>query len=485
MIAGTVGITYFVLRLFRNFMARPILEIHLSPIHNPKWTDLEKIRDLIDSFETKGFRSAGDYECSEIPSLIISGFVYPSQQMTGIIYDHPTGSIWVDIVVQYSNGGSLTVSNAPIGHSLDHMPQQEKFYLKESSVDELLEKIQAERKEAGGITITKEEFSSNFEEQYQKEMRWRADRGGPTYLEIRTVAEKNGVHTDRERLEQVKRKIQDAWMREKKKPKKVRSVTYLADLPEKFQRPDEFRLTMEQKSGAAPLLSVPVFPVYLILFSAIAYWCYFGYQYNKTHFPISLIALVIFFVVFLILFLIAMLFRNFNRSVRMYPVLRRIASQQVGAFLFIQGNTPILFYARETWIGKVRFDEGGEGENACTYLEARIKQSLPQLSVYRKGVFAGIFTDKDQNIVQLPESDFSRKFEVWSTEEEFARRFLNEAIRDRIIRLADISNPSVNISGSYVHVEVSSDFFKPSKEATLKQFLSEAEIIIGSASQEK
>jgi hypothetical protein len=485
LIAGAVVIAgYFGFRFLKNLMSRPILEINLSPINTPKWTDTKKITDLVYSFQQKGFESAGDYKCMEIPSLIISGFVHPSEQMAGVIYDHPIHGIWVDIFVHYTDGESLTVSNAPTGQAIDHMPHQEKFYYRGSSMNELLEKVLAERKEAGRITITKEEFVSLFEAQYQKEMRWRIDRGGPTYLEVRRVAEEMGGSTDRERLENAMHKIQRNWMQEKKKPGKIRAAVDTTGLPGEFQRQEEFRRKMEQKSGTAPRLSVPAVPVYLILFSAIAYWCYYGWQYNKTHYPVSWTALIVFFGVFLAPFLITLVFRDFNRRVKMYPVIKRMAGLRPGAFLVVEGTSPALFYARETWIGKVLFEEGGETQNAFTRLDARLRQPAGQLEIYKKSILDKFSGRPEKDIIQLTESDFSRKFIVSGTDADFSKKFLNPAVSGAIMRLAEFGEPVVDINSNAVRVEIGRDLSSPRKEAALRQFLNNAETIIEEAAQE-
>ena len=58
----------------------------------------------------------------EMPVVKISGFVKPSEQIIGVIYDHSIAGIWTDICVEYNDGESLTVSNAPMGQEMDHMP---------------------------------------------------------------------------------------------------------------------------------------------------------------------------------------------------------------------------------------------------------------------------------------------------------------------------------------------------------------------------
>jgi hypothetical protein len=364
------------------------------------------------------------------------------------------------------------------------MPQQTKLYCKGSSLHELFEKVLAERKEAGHITITKEEFVSRFEAQYQKEMKWRIDRGGPTYLEVRRVAEEMGVSTDRERVGKKTHQMQKIWMQEKKKPTKIRNFAASTGLPREFQRPEEFRRKMEQKSGPPPRLSVPALPAYLVLFSAMAYWCYYGWQYSKTNSPVSLTAVIVFFGVFLVPFLITMVFRDFNRRVKMYPVLKRMAGLEPGAFLVVEGLSPSLFYARETWIGEVYFEEGSENQNAFTRLDARIRQPLNCLEIRKKSIMDKFSGRPDKDIILMPESDFSKKFLVSGTDAEFAKNFLNPTVLDTIMRLAKFGNPVVDINRNAVSVEVENDLSNPRKEDALRQFLTDAYTIIEKAAQE-
>lgn len=483
--AAVVATGYFCFRFLRNIMSRPILEIKLLPINEPKWSDRSKIADLVASFQQRGFEAAGEYECPEIPSLIISGYVRPSEQMAGVIYDHPVQGIWVDMFVHYKDGESLTVSNSPVGHELDHMLQQTKIYCKGSSFEELLSRMLAERKETGCIPITTAEFASRFEAQYQKEMKWRVDRGGPTYLEVRRVAEEMGVSTDREQVETKTHQIQRIWMQEKRTPKRVRPAEASTDLPGEFQRPEEFRRKIEQKSGPAPRLSVPALPAYLVLFSSMAYWCYYGLQYSKTNAPVSLTAGFVFFVVFLVPFLITLVFRDFNRRVKMYPVLKRMAGMKPGAFLVVEGMSPSLFYARETWIGKVSFEEGGETQNAFTRLDARIIQPLKRLEIRRKSILDKFSGRPDKDIIVMPESDFSKRFLVSGTDAEFAKTFLNPAVMGAILRLAKFGNLVVDINRCAISVEVENDLSGPRKEDALRQFLTDADAIIEKAAHER
>jgi hypothetical protein len=484
-ITGTVVIAgYLIFKFLLKFYRKPILEIDLSPIDRPKWSDSRKIKDLADAFLRNGFEEAGNYSCWQIPSLIVAGFVRPSEQMAGVLYDHPAAGIWADCYVQYADGGSLTVSNARAGQEMDHMPQQTKIYATGSSVDELLKRLRAERRHAERLTITKEEFSSLFEDSYRKEMKWRMERGGPSSLEVMRVANAMGQSLDSEKLQNATQKIDDSWIREKSKPEVKKRGPYGFDLPKEFQRPERFRLKLEQKSEPVPQFNVAALPVYLVLITALVYWCYYGYQYNETHYPVSLTALIIFFSVLIAFSLILMGFHDYHRRVRMCPVLKRVADLRPGAFLVIKGSSPSLLYARENWLGKLSFRESGEHQKASTRLDAVTEHSLGSLAISRNTLMSKVFGRSDKETLPLPESEFSRKFTVSSTDTEFAEKLLNPATSDALLRLEKFGRPFVEMNGNSVGVEIEDDLSRPRKEAVLIEFLEEAEGIIEATVQQ-
>jgi hypothetical protein len=483
-IGGTVVIAgYLVFRFLLKFYRKPVLEIDLSPLDNPKWSEAKKIKDLADSFLRNGFEEAGGYSCWQIPSLIVAGFVRPSEQMAGVLYDHPIAGNG-PTAIQYADGGSLTVSNARVGQEMDHMPQQTKIYCTGSSVDDLLKRLLAERRHAERLTITKEEFPSLLEDSYRKEMQWRMERGGPSSLEVMRVANTVGESLDSERLQETTQKIDDAWMKEKNKPKKRKREPYEFDLPMEFQRPDAFRLKLVQKSEPIPKLNVPALPVYLVFITALLYWCYYGYQYNETHYPVSITALIVFFSVVIVLSLILMGFHDYHRRVRLCPLLKRTADLRPGAFLVIKGSSPSLFYARENWIGKLSFREGGEHEKASTRLDAVTEHSMGSLAISRNSLMSKVFGRSDEENLPMPESDFSRKFAVSGPDIHFAQSLLSPAISDALLRLEEFGRPFVEINRNLVGIQIEDDLSRPRKEVVLGKFLEEAERIVEAAVQQ-
>lgn len=479
-----IAALFFLYKFLLQLSTKPVLEISLVPTDNPRWSRKKKIAELIDIFQKHGFELAGHYECPEMPVVKISGFVKPSEQIIGVIYDHSIAGIWTDVCIEYNDEESLTVSNAPMGQEMDHMPGSEKIYMKGSSLEEMLSKILTERKNKARKTITREEFSSNFEEAYKKEMKWRMDRGGPTALEVKKVADEMGVPLDSEKMQAKTQQLQKIWMKEKNKPGKVRKEVIAADLPGEYQRPESFRQMMEQKSSSMPQqMNIPAAPAYVVLIAAIIYWLYYGFEYNKTN-TASVTAVVVFVAVSLFLFVTLMWISMRYQAARMCPYLKRIADQRPGAFLFISGTFPTLFYAREGWLGRVVFEQGGDNRDAFTRLEAITRRSGGWLSVSKKNIISKIFSRSDKDNILIPDGDFGRKYVMSGSDKVLAEELVKSGFTGTMMRLDTFKKPSVEIDGKSVAVEIKQNLFSTRKEVDLKQFLELAENIVDKVVQE-
>jgi hypothetical protein len=484
-ISGTLILAaYFLFRFLLKLFRKPVLEISPSPLDHPEWSDPERIKSFINAFQKNGFDLAGHYKIQEIPSLIISGLVKPSERLAGVVYDHPAAGIWVDVFVQYEDGGSLTASNAPTGDELDHMPQQIKLYSKECNVGELIEKVKKERRETGRIAITKEEFAPHFKEQYRKEMKWRMERGGPTPLEVTRAAVSTGQSLDTAKMQNAAQKIKSSWLKEKSRQSRIESPPSKAILPGEFEQPELFRRKMEQASAPVPRLYLPAMPCYIVFVSLLVSWSYYGYRYNEAHFPVSWTALIVFLLVFAVLFLLMMVFREYHRRIRIYPVLKRMAEYRPGAFLVMLGSLPTLFYARENWIGRVSFEEGDDSKNAFTRLDAVARNSTGWLSIRRKTFLNKVLGRSDKDGIQLPESDFSRNFEVSGSDKAFVEIMLNSNIPSVMTRLLKWKEPFMEIDRHSVIVQIGNDLSGARKEVELRYFLESAESIVETVSRQ-
>ncbi len=168
----------------------------------------------------------------------------------------------------------------------------------------------------------------------------------------------------------------------------------------------------------------------------------------------------------------------------MCSYLKRIAETRQGAFLFISGKAPTLFYAREGWTGKLVFWLGGDSTAGTTSLEAITMRSGGWLSISKKTVIRRIFSRSDNDNILLPKSDFSKKFTMSGTDKVLAEELLNAGFAGIIMRLEGFKKPSVEIDGKSVTVEITENLYSMRKEAKLRKFLEVAESIVDTVVQQ-
>jgi hypothetical protein len=272
--------------------------------------------------------------------------------------------------------------------------------------------------------------------------------------------------------------VRDIWEKEKRKLGKKKRPALEAVLPANFQRPEIYRQGLEQKSGPPPQLNLQPMPVYLALIAVICWWCYYGYQYTKSHYPVSLTAILVFFGVFLVFFIPLMWFRDYHRQIRSYPVLKRAADSRPGAFLFISGTLSVLLYAREKWIGKVTFVEGGEHKDAVTRLDAVTGHIGGTIIISRKSMLDKVIGWSDKEQIPMPDDDFGRIFTVSGPDPVFAGRLIGSSIPNAVVGLKEFDTPQIEIKRNLISVKIGKDLSGPRKEDALNRFLDAAEAVI-------
>jgi len=287
-----------------------------------------------------------------------------------------------------------------------------------------------------------------------------------------------GVPLDSSKMQAKTQELQKAWMKEKDKPRKVVRQLMKADLPAEYQRPEIFRQIMEQKSEPMPRqTNIPVMPVYVVLIAAGGYWCYYGYQYATLRGPLSLKDVIIFFAVLLLLFVVLAVLWGYNKQLEMCFYLKRIADVRPGAFLFISGKAPTLFYAREGWIGRLVFWLGGESTPGTTTLEATTTRSGGWLSISKKSAMSRFF-GSDKDAIELPESDFGRTFVMSGSDKVLAEKLLQSGLDKLVMRLEEFEKPFIDVDGRSVQVGIDGELTSPRREDELEKFLEIAEDIV-------
>ena len=167
-------------------------EIHLTPLESGTWEKPSGVRRAEDQLASLGFADAGEFSVAEMKGLKLHAMMKASERVWAVVYDFPNVGAWVDLVIKYEDGTSLTVSNAPTGGTMDPQPGHAKVYDKEADAVGLYEKFKESRSTKPAFETRPELFAAMFEKSYRDEMAWRAGRGGPTREEVRRVAIASG-----------------------------------------------------------------------------------------------------------------------------------------------------------------------------------------------------------------------------------------------------------------------------------------------------
>lgn len=175
--------------------------ITLEPRSALVWSDAASVAASVDAFRGLGFRPDGYFEIKQTPGVKLQAFTHAGEQLWGILYEHPKAGVWADLVACKQDGGSVTVSNAPMGGTLDHRPNHDKVYLKGSPVADLFARMQQEVSRPNLKPVDPGTFKAFFERAYMEEMAWRVSRGGVTEEEIRRQSEASGEEYSQETLQ--------------------------------------------------------------------------------------------------------------------------------------------------------------------------------------------------------------------------------------------------------------------------------------------
>jgi hypothetical protein len=164
-------------------------EIDLVEVINDDWSSSPKVLRYAKELGALGFERGSACRVEQIPGLWVYAMADPMESLYAVIYNHPQAGVWFDIVARYLDDTSITYSNSPMGHQLDHRPGHDKHYDQSGTPASFLGLCTAAHKGRGLRPATTGSFKTDFETAYREEMEWRNGRGGPTETEIRRIAD--------------------------------------------------------------------------------------------------------------------------------------------------------------------------------------------------------------------------------------------------------------------------------------------------------
>src|SRR5712692_4714366 len=84
--------------------------IHLIAAPQHVWSNTDAIETYTTAFRTLGFVDVETYLVDVLPVAILF-FLKEPEQMYSTIYEHPKVGVWINLVVLYEDGTSITYTN--------------------------------------------------------------------------------------------------------------------------------------------------------------------------------------------------------------------------------------------------------------------------------------------------------------------------------------------------------------------------------------
>ncbi|MBD3177803.1 MAG: hypothetical protein GF320_21730 [Armatimonadia bacterium] len=188
---------------YSDIMASVPTRLHLAAAPEPEWYHADDVAAASGALASLGFRDAGCFVPDEMPSLTLRGFHRPDDSAYAAIYDMHGVGTWVDMVIRYQDGSSLTVTNAPEGEDIDSPPEAEKVWLRGATTEAVEAKLRELAEDTPRTPVSSDAFVTDFERAYAQEMDWRNLRGGTTEEEVRRTALASGERLSEATLDEM------------------------------------------------------------------------------------------------------------------------------------------------------------------------------------------------------------------------------------------------------------------------------------------
>jgi hypothetical protein len=160
-------------------------EIRLAAAPGHAWANATAIDTHAKSLQALGFADAGTYTVNVLPVALRFALDQP-RRMYATIYEHPKAGVWMNFVVLYQDGASITFTTTPDrgleqrpGHPIVHRPGASAAELHTVAMRQLAG--DRPRKALSAASIVAE-----FERAWAEGVRWRKQRGFAT-AEIASV----------------------------------------------------------------------------------------------------------------------------------------------------------------------------------------------------------------------------------------------------------------------------------------------------------
>ncbi len=199
LIAAAIFFLFRKLKTIRNQLeesltAGPPLKIHLNEDLNQDWIGAPVPSRFLRDLEEIGFQRGKAYTVAETPELSLISLFNTDPSVCAVVYAHQNAGYWVDLIVQYEDDTLLSVSNLQKGGTFDHPPNHERVLKKDARPAELCRLALEHLKPKPIVDITDNNFREIYEQNFQRDMAWRAKRKGFPVEGMNGIAQESAIN---------------------------------------------------------------------------------------------------------------------------------------------------------------------------------------------------------------------------------------------------------------------------------------------------
>lgn len=185
------------------------LTLELVRVKKINWADGSSAGKAKAELVSHGFTACGSFTSERIPGLKMAAFVNEVKKLYAVLYEHPAGMQWVDVVQRHPKDKSVTVTSATVGEEVESPPWSQKITLAGRPVSALMEEMERHQR-PDALYAFAEEFEEVFAKFYERSMKWQVESGAINNPDdITEIADMLGVEANESDLEGSRQILQE------------------------------------------------------------------------------------------------------------------------------------------------------------------------------------------------------------------------------------------------------------------------------------
>lgn len=150
-------------------------EIHLIPAPQHQWSNTSVIENICAALLNLGFADTGSYTVDVLP-VALRFFLRSRENVYSVVYEHAKAGVWVNLVVLYENGSSMTFTTTG-DRGLEQRPGHPIVHAPGTDAAQLHASVLAKAPRQGRKALSPQSIVSEFERAWAEGIRWRKEQG--------------------------------------------------------------------------------------------------------------------------------------------------------------------------------------------------------------------------------------------------------------------------------------------------------------------